>query len=90
MTTRIPRNARRVYYATEIVARDGRRVAGREQRSTTFREARDFLDRLGVPGGVAVWNGGSRNGNHDALATRHADGSWTQLNRFTGNWEALD
>lgn len=89
MTTRIPRNAKRVYYATETVFRDGSRFAGREQKSTTFREARDFLDRLNVPGGVAVWNDGSGNGNHDAVATRHADGSWTRLNRFSGQWEPM-
>jgi hypothetical protein len=90
MTTRIPRNAKRVYYATETVTRDGRRFAGREQKSTTFREARAFLDELNVPGGVAVWNEGSRNGNHDAVATRHEDGSWTRLDRFTGNWEPME
>ena len=90
MTTRIPRNAKRVYYATETVTRDGRRFAGREQKSTTFREARAFLDELNVPGGVAVWNDGSRNGNHDAVATRHEDGSWTRLDRFTGKWEPME
>lgn len=91
MTTRIPRNAKRVYYATETVTRDdGHRSAGREQKSTTFREARAFLDELNAPGGVAVWNDGSRNGNHDAVATRREDGSWTQFNRFTGNWEPIE
>lgn len=89
MTTRIPRNAKRTYLATETVTRDGRRFAGREQESTTFREARDFLDRLDVPGGVAVWNEGSRNGNRDAVARRHEDGSWTRLNRFNGEWEPI-
>ncbi|MCX4596063.1 hypothetical protein OG819_42380 [Streptomyces sp. NBC_01549] len=90
MTTRIPRNAKRVYYATETVVRDGSRFAGREQKSTTFREARTFLDELNAPGGVAVWNEGSRNGNHDAVARRHEDGSWTRLDRFTGNWEPME
>ncbi|MFF1499774.1 hypothetical protein ACFVZR_07820 [Streptomyces sp. NPDC058316] len=90
MSTRIPRNAKRVYYATETVTRDGRRLAGREQKSTTFREAKGFLDRLNVPGGVAVWNEGSRNGNHDAVARRSEDGSWTRLDRFSGQWEPMD
>lgn len=90
MSTRIPRNAKRVYYATETVVRDDRRFAGREQKSTTFREAREFLDRLNVAGGVAVWNDGSRNGNHDSVAARDADGSWTRLDRFTGQWGPMD
>lgn len=90
MTTRIPRNAKRVYYATETVTRDGGRFAGREQKSTTFREARAFLDELNVPGGVAVWNDGSRNGNHAAVATRREDGSWIRLDRFKGSWEPME
>jgi hypothetical protein len=89
MTTRIPRNAKRTYMATETVVRDGRRFAGREQESTTFREAKDFLDRLDVPGHVAVWNERSRNGNRDSVADRRADGSWVRLNRFTGQREPM-
>lgn len=63
MTTRIPRNAKRVYYATETVTRDGRRFAGREQ--SPRRSARP------------------------APSFRHEDGSWTRLDRFTGNWEPM-
>ncbi|MGA5578357.1 hypothetical protein ACPCK9_26480 [Streptomyces koyangensis] len=92
MTTRIPRNAKRVFYATESTTRtkpDGEviRVAGREQRSTTFREARQFLDDLGVPGGVTVWTERSQQTN--AYADRRADGSWVALDRLTGNWVPL-
>ncbi|MFE5093275.1 hypothetical protein ACFRCI_23660 [Streptomyces sp. NPDC056638] len=88
MTTRIPRNAKQVFYASETKTReDGTRCAGREQRSTTFREARQFLDGLDVPGGVSVWRASSN--LTDAYATRDADGSWTSLNRFTGTWEPL-
>ncbi|MFJ5814978.1 hypothetical protein ACIQGT_13920 [Streptomyces sp. NPDC093108] len=89
MTTRIPRNAKCVFYATETKIReDGTRFAGREQRSTTFREARQFLDRLDVPGGVSVWRASSN--LTDTYATRDADGSWTTLNRLTGTWEPLN
>ncbi|MDP5310414.1 hypothetical protein [Streptomyces poriferorum] len=88
MTTRIPQNAKQVFYASETQTReDGTRRAGREQRSTTFREARDFLDGLDVPGGVSVWRASSN--LTDAYATRGADGSWTSLNRLTGKWEPL-
>ncbi|MFE3429836.1 hypothetical protein [Streptomyces sp. NPDC059171] len=88
MATRIPRNAKCVFYATETKTReDGTRCSGREQRSTTFREARDFLDRLNVPGGVSVWRASSN--LTDAYATRDANGSWTTLNRLTGKWEPL-
>ncbi|THA65374.1 hypothetical protein E6R60_33190 [Streptomyces sp. A0642] len=92
MSTRIPRNAKRVFYATESTTRtkpDGEvvRVAGREQRSTTFREARKFLDDLGVPGGVAVWTARSQQTN--AYADRRADGTWVALDRLTGEWEPL-
>lgn len=88
MTTRIPRNATRVFYATETTARgDGSRFAGREQRSTTFREARKFLDGLNVPGGVTVWT--QRDNQTNAYAQRSADGTWTSLNRLTGKWEPL-
>jgi hypothetical protein len=88
VTTRIPRHARTVYYATETVTReDGRRFAGREQKSTTFREARAFLDGLGVPGGVSVWTASSNLTN--AHSTRKEDGSWTALNPYTGNWEPM-
>lgn len=91
MTTRIPWNVKRTYMATETTTREGGvRCAGREQESTTFREAKDFLDRLNVPGHVAVWNEGSRNGNRDAVADRRADGTWVRLNRFTGQWEPMD
>ncbi|MEV6074944.1 hypothetical protein AB0L80_07535 [Streptomyces sp. NPDC052069] len=88
MTTRIPWNAKQVFYASETRTRkDGTRCAGREQRSTTFREAREFLDSLGAPGGVSVWRASSD--LTDAYATRDADGSWTSLNRLTGKWEPL-
>ncbi|MBD0844245.1 hypothetical protein [Streptomyces sp. TRM68416] len=92
MTTRIPRNAKRVFYATESTTRtkpDGEviRCAGREQRSTTFREARKFLDDLGVPGGVSVWTASSQQTN--AYADRRADGTWVALDRLTGKWEPL-
>ncbi|MEU5163939.1 hypothetical protein AB0G74_30585 [Streptomyces sp. NPDC020875] len=87
MSLRIPRNAQRVFYATESTTRtkpDGTviRVAGREQRSTTFREAKAFLDGLGVPGGVTVWTERSQQTN--AYADRHADGTWWALDRLTG------
>ncbi|MEV6147060.1 hypothetical protein [Streptomyces sp. NPDC051992] len=93
MTTRIPRRATRVFYATESTTRtksDGEviRVAGREQRSTTFREARKFLDDLGVPGGVTLWTERSQQTN--AYADRRADGTWVSLDRLTGNWVPLD
>jgi hypothetical protein len=92
VTTRIPRNAKRVFYATESTTRtkpDGEviRCAGREQRSTTFREARKFLDDLGVPGGVSVWTERSQQTN--AYADRRADGTWVALDRLTGKWEPL-
>ena len=92
MSTRIPRSATRVFYATETTTRttaDGTaiRCAGREQRSTTFREARKFLDDLGVPGGVTVWT--ERSNQTDAYATRAADGTWTALDRMTGTWVPL-
>lgn len=88
MTTRIPRNAKKVFYATETKVReDGIRCAGREQRSTTFREAQKFLDGLGVPGGVTLWT--AVTGQTNAYATRHADGSWTALNWLTGKDEQL-
>ncbi|MFF2548350.1 hypothetical protein ACFVUY_38135 [Kitasatospora sp. NPDC058063] len=87
MTTRIPRHATTVYYATESTTRtkpDGKvvRLAGREQRSTTFREAQAFLDRLDVPGGVTVWTAASNRTN--SYADRAADGTWTALDRLTG------
>ncbi|WP_225840301.1 hypothetical protein [Streptomyces sp. NK08204] len=89
MTTRIPRNAKKVFYANETVTReDGTKFAGREQRSTTFREARKFLDDLGAPGNVTCWTAASN--QTSAYATRHADGSWTALNWFTGTWEPID
>ncbi|WP_331718754.1 hypothetical protein [Streptomyces sp. NBC_00212] len=92
MSTRIPRNATKVFYATESTTRtkpDGEviRCAGREQRSTTFREARRFLDDLGVPGSVTVWT--ERSNRTDAYADRRADGTWTALDRLTGTWEPL-
>lgn len=92
MTTRIPRRATRVFYATESTTRtkpDGEviRVAGREQCSTTFREARQFLDDLGVPGGVTLWTERSQQTN--AYADRRADGTWVGLDRLTGNWVEL-
>ncbi|MFJ5103231.1 hypothetical protein [Streptomyces sp. NPDC088554] len=88
MAIRIPRNAKWVFYASETKSReDGTKYAGREQRSTTFREAREFLDDLGVPGNVSVWR--ASNNLTDAYATRAADGSWTSLNRLTGQWEPL-
>jgi hypothetical protein len=92
MATRIPRNAKRVFYATESTTRtkpDGTviRCAGREQGSTTFREARRFLDDLDVPGGVTVWT--ERSNRTDAYATRSADGTWTALDRLTGTWVPL-
>ncbi|MGW6651233.1 hypothetical protein AMK23_34450 [Streptomyces sp. CB02130] len=92
MTTRIPRNAKRVFYATESTTRtkpNGEviRVAGREQRSTTFAEARRFLDDLGVRGGVTVWTARSQQTN--AYADRRADGTWVALNQMTGTWETL-
>ncbi|MDQ0791996.1 hypothetical protein [Streptomyces sp. B1I3] len=89
MTTRIPRNAKCVFYATETKTReDGTKHSGREQRSTTFREARDFLDSLNAPGGVSVWRASSN--LTDAYATRDTNGSWTTLNRLTGTWEPLN
>lgn len=88
MSTRIPRNATKVFYATETVFRENGRFAGREQRSTTFREARKFLDDLDVPGGVTVWT--ERSNLTNAYAERSADGTWTALNRLTGTWEPLD
>jgi hypothetical protein len=93
MTTRIPRNAKKVFYATESTTRTAPggeiiRCAGREQSSTTFREARKFLDDLDVPGGVTVWTERSQQTN--AYATRHADGSWTALDYLTGKEEPLD
>ncbi|MEU3433116.1 hypothetical protein [Streptomyces sp. NPDC006863] len=92
MTTRIPRNAKKVFYATESTTRtkpDGEviRVAGREQRSTTFAEARRFLDDLGVSGGVTLWTARSQQTN--AYADRRADGTWVSLDRLTGTWEPL-
>lgn len=88
MTTRIPRNAKHVFHANETVTReDGRHYAGREQRSTTFREARAFLDALDMPGNVSVWRASTN--LTDAYATRRADGHWTLLNRYTGKWESL-
>ncbi|MFD4319019.1 hypothetical protein [Streptomyces sp. NPDC058548] len=92
MSTRIPRNATRVYYATESMTRttaegNSVRYAGREQRSTTFREARQFLDDLGVPGGVTVWT--ARSNQTNAYAVRRADGTWVALDRLTGTWVPL-
>lgn len=88
MTTRIPRNAKKVFYATETTTREGGiRCAGREQRSTTFREARAFLDQLDAPGSVSLWT--ERGGQTSAYATRHPDGSWTARNCFTGKEEPL-
>ncbi|MFD8315940.1 hypothetical protein [Kitasatospora purpeofusca] len=88
MTTRIPRNATKVFYATETVYRDGGRYAGREQRSTTFREAQKFLDDLDVPGGVSVWS--ARSNLTNSYADRAADGTWTGLDRLTGKRVPLD
>lgn len=93
MTTRIPRNATRVFYATETVTRPDRngepaRYAGREQKSTTFREARKFLDDLGVPGGVTVWS--ARTNLTNSYADRHADGTWTAHDWLTGKTVTLD
>jgi hypothetical protein len=87
VSTRIPRNAKRVFYATEAVFRDNGRFAGREQKSTTFREARKFLDDLDVPGGVTVWTSSSNRTN--AYADRSAEGTWTALNWLTGTWEPI-
>ncbi|MEU9535846.1 hypothetical protein AB0D00_26505 [Streptomyces sp. NPDC048213] len=92
MTTRIPRNAKRVFYATESAFRtgpDGKvgRHAAREQSSTTFREARKFLDGLGAVGSVSIWTARSQQTN--AYADRRADGSWVALDRVTGTWEPL-
>ncbi|MFF9070465.1 hypothetical protein ACF09E_34485 [Streptomyces sp. NPDC014891] len=92
MTTRIPRHAKRVFYATESTTRtkpDGEviRVAGRDQRSTTFREARDFLDDLGAAGGVTVWT--ARSQQTHVYADRRADGTWVSLDRLTGTWVPL-
>ncbi|MGW6588373.1 hypothetical protein [Streptomyces globisporus] len=92
MTTRIPRNAKKVFYATESTTRtkpDGEviRVAGREQRSTTFAEARRFLDDLGVRGGVTLWT--ARSQQTSVYTDRRADGTWVALNRLTGTWEPL-
>jgi hypothetical protein len=83
MSTRIPRNAKKVFYATESVFRDGGRFAGREQRSTTFAEARKFLDDLGVLGHVSVWT--ERSNLTNSYADRSADGVWTTVDRLTGN-----
>ena len=93
MTTRIPWNAKKVFYATESTTRakpDGKviRCAGREQRSTTFKEARKFLDDLNVPGNVSLWTASSNRTND--YATRHADGSWTARNWFTGKEDPLN
>jgi hypothetical protein len=88
MATRIPRNAKHVFYASEATTReDGRHFAGRERKSTTFREARAFLDSLDMPGNVSVWRASTN--LTDAYATRDADGSWTILNRLTGKWDPL-
>jgi hypothetical protein len=97
MTTRIPRNAKRVFYATETVFRPDRngnpaRFAGREQRSTTFREARKFLDDLNVPGGVTIWTERTQQtwSYADRDADRDADGTWTAVDRLTGKTVTLD
>lgn len=88
MTIRIPRNAKKVFCATESTTREGGiRCAGREQNSTTFSEARKFLDNLGVPGGVTLWTAIS--GRTNDYATRHADGSWTARNWLTGKDEPI-
>lgn len=87
MTTRIPRNARQVFYANESVFRGGKRFAGREQQSTTFREARKFLDDLDAPGNVEVWT--ALGDQRRAYASRHADGSWTAINWITGKWDPI-
>lgn len=87
MTTRIPRNAKKVFYASETVTRGERKFTGREQKSTTFREARAFLDQLDAPGNVSLWT--EQSGQTSAYATRHADGSWTARNWFTGKEEPL-
>jgi len=88
MTTRIPRNALTVFYASEtLIQEGGQRRAGREQRSTTFREARKFLDGLGAPGNVSVWR--ASNNLTNAYATRDRDGSWFGLDRLTGKWEPI-
>lgn len=93
MTTRIPRNATRTFTATETVFRPGRdgemkRFAGREQESTTFREARKFLDDLGAQGHVATWS--ARTQRTNAYARRSADGVWEGLDWLIGKWVPLD
>lgn len=86
MNTRIPRRAARVLCATQSTTGTGPdgeviRCAGRGQRSTTFLEARKFLDDLGV-GGVSIWT--ARSQQTDAYAGRQADGTTMTLDRLAG------
>lgn len=73
MSIHIPRDASRVFCASETVRPSV--GGGREQSSTTFREAREFLDKLNVPGSVTVWT--SRSQQSKVYATRSAEGIWT-------------